>query len=751
MVKNIRYILFALAALIPFYGFGQLNVNTAVTANQLISSLIGNGLTVSNISLNCPAGAYGTFSNGNATNLGINNGILLTTGTAAGVPGANTSASDVSFCSGPVYNDPDLVALDPSAVNDACILEFDIVPKCDSLTIRFVFGSEEYPTYVNSFNDLFGFFITGANPAGGNYTGLNIATLPNGQYVSINNVNNGNTNTGPCVNCAYYVDNTNGTTIQYNGMTTVLTSSVWLVPCTTYHFKIAIADAIDCILDSGVFVDFLQCSTAFSVQQNSSPDQCNSCVGSATVNVTGGIPPYSYQWLPTGGNGATANNLCAGTYSVLVMDQSSCGIPDTEIVNISNVGSLAATVQQVNVSCNGGCNGTLDVTPQGGTAPFTYTWNPNVSNTNSATGLCAGQYVVDVADANGCSSTYTYNITEPAALSLALNGNNNVCAGVSTTINAAPAGGTGPYTVSWSNNLPNGNSATVAPNATTIYTATVTDSAGCTAQQTFTVTVNPSPVANFSTGPADCAPAFVAFTDSSVSATTYSWDFGDPLSGSNTSALQNPTHLYSTAGTYNVSLVVTGPGGCSDTLIIPNAVTVSPQPVAAFTVLNPVVSENDPTVIFTDQSQSGTGCVFYFGDGDSLNTCNFGTIDHAYPGPGTYQAMMIVSDATGCADTISMTIVVENESSFYVPNAFTPNGSGQNDVFYAYGSNIDNFDMLVFDRWGNLLFESHDINKGWDGTYKNQPCEEDVYVWKITYTNSHGEKKKAIGSVSLLK
>lgn len=744
-----RPIALLLLLLCPFVALhAQLNVNTAATANQLIQSLVGNGLTVSNVNLNCPSGAYGTFTNGNTTNLGINSGIILTSGTA----NVGGSASNfASVCNGTSLNDPDLVSLDPLATNDVCILEFDIVPKCDSLQIRFVFGSEEYPVFVNSINDLFGFFVTGPNPAGGNYTGLNIATLPvaGNPYVSINNVNNGNSNTGPCVNCAYYVDNTAGTSIQYDGMTTVLTSSLWMVPCQTYHFKIAIADASDCVYDSGVFVDFLQCSTAFNYTTSSTPDQCNSCTGTATVNMTGGIPPYTYQWLPTGGNSATATNLCAGTYTVLVQDQSSCNIPDTVIITVANQGSLNTQSAQVNATCNGSCDGSITVTPTAGNPPYTYTWTPNISATNTASNLCAGSYTVDVADATGCTSQYTYTITQPAAVTLSLTGNDSICTGNSTTITAAPGGGTGPYTVSWDNSLPNGTSQTVSPNANTLYTATLTDANGCSIQQTFSVTIAPAPTAAFVSGTGDCAPVTVQFTDNSQGAiTSWLWDFGD----GGTSTQQSPVYTYNTPGTYNVSLVVAnGSATCSDTMIINGAVVVDPTPVANISVENANVSELSPDVTFDDLSSGGTSCVLYFGDGDSLNVCNFGSITHTYQTAGTYTAMYVITNAGGCADTIYLTVVVEEETTVYIPNAFTPNGSGNNETFLAYGTKVDQFDMWVFDRWGNLLFHSNDMNKGWDGTYKNNPCQEDEYVWKVIYTDTKGKKHRVIGSVALVR
>ncbi len=752
-MKSVRTFLLLICVFTAGLLNAQLTVNSTVNTNQLIQSLVSSGLAVSNVSLNCPQGSYASFSNGNATNLGINSGIILCTGLTDSIPFPNTTSFDMGVCvnaAGNPFNDPDLIGIDPTAQNDVCILEFDILPKCDSLTIRFVFGSDEYPVFVNSINDIFGFFITGPNPAGGQYTGLNIATIPPNIPVGINSINNGNNNTGPCVNCTYYVDNSTGTTIEFNGLTTVITSSVWLVPCQSYHFKAAIADASDCIYDSGVFIDFIQCSSAFTYATTNTPDICNSCNGTATVNVQGGVGPFTYQWLPSGGNGPTATGLCAGTYSVLITDVVSCGIPDTAVVTIQAQNSVSATSVQVNPTCNGDCNGSLNITPQG-TPPYTYAWSPNISTTNSATGLCAGSYAVLVTDSSGCSSTLNYTITQPAALSLTLNGTPTICSGDTSVINATATGGTGAYTITWDNSLPPGLTQSVNPTATTTYNATLTDSNGCNTTQAYTVNVSPAPQVSFTASPGDCAPATVTFTNITTGATVYGWTFGDPASGlQNVSGSQNPSHTYQAAGSYTVTLVAQSGAGCIDSLSF-GPVVIFAQPTADVISNTTTVNELSPNVVFTDLAIGGTACVFYFGDGDSIVGCNFGNVTHTYPGPGTYTAMQIVTDAGGCSDTTYLTIIVEQETSIYVPNAFTPNGNGENNIFTAYGVNIPQYELLVFNRWGMLIFSSKDINQGWDGTYMTAPCQEDVYVWRINYVDSRGKKQRVMGHVTLIR
>ena len=241
----------------------QLVIDNTMTPEQLVQNiLIGSGVTATNVVFTGNvANAICSFTNGSTTNLGLDNGVILSSGIAG--EAANPASFFASTNNG-AAGDPDLDAL-PGVMgtNDAAILEFDFIPQSDTLTFRYVFGSEEYPEYVNSYNDVFAFFITGPNPAGGSYTNENIALIPGTTLpVSINNVNNGTTNTGPCVNCEYYIDNTGGTTIAYDGFTTVLEAIAILTPCSTYHMKLTIADDLDYIFDSGVFLE----ANSFSAQ-----------------------------------------------------------------------------------------------------------------------------------------------------------------------------------------------------------------------------------------------------------------------------------------------------------------------------------------------------------------------------------------------------------------------------------------------------------------------------------------------------
>lgn len=225
----------------------QFTITPDSNANLLAQKIAGSGLTVFNASLNCGSNAAGTFDY-TGSSIAISKGIILSTGHATDI--ANSGGTFISVNNGNTFSDPDLMAIESQATNDACILECDVIAMYANINVNFIFGSEEYPEYVNSsFNDAFGFFLTGPNPSGGYYSGTNIGTLPNGTPVSINNVNTG-------ANPAFYYDNTTNPNndVVFDGYTVLITSIAPIYADSIYHMKIAIADAGDQAYDSGILI-----------------------------------------------------------------------------------------------------------------------------------------------------------------------------------------------------------------------------------------------------------------------------------------------------------------------------------------------------------------------------------------------------------------------------------------------------------------------------------------------------------------
>ncbi len=248
----------------------QLNVNnTTITPEELVNDiLLGQGVTATNITFNNSAAIAlnpnvqaGFFSNGTSTNIGIPNGVILGSGNVQLAIGPQTGAQTNNTGVVNLTGDPDLNQIMGVTSQNCAILEFDFIPQGNEITFNYVFGSNEYNQYVfSSFNDGFGFFLSGPGilgPFSGN--AANLAVLPGTSTpVTINNVNQGQGGCpapNGCTNCEYFVDNCGGATINYNGFTTVLTATAQVICGETYHIKLAIADASDTILDSGVFLE----------------------------------------------------------------------------------------------------------------------------------------------------------------------------------------------------------------------------------------------------------------------------------------------------------------------------------------------------------------------------------------------------------------------------------------------------------------------------------------------------------------
>ncbi len=307
----------------------------------------------------------------------------------------------------------------------------------------------------------------------------------------------------------------------------------------------------------------------------------------------------------------------------------------------------------------------------------------------------------------------------------------------------------GPNATPQTSNVPDPQNVVWDTSGIFLVTVTVTEN-GCTGTYTDTVIVYPMPTADFAAAYLDgCVPYTVQFSDSSIAGTqiSYLWDFGDGT----TSTAANPVHTYTDTGYFDVSLIITTTNGCIsvDTFSVPNLVHVSPSPIAGFDVTSHSVSIFSPFIGVIDQSVGADSCIVDFGDGFVTTDCN---AMHTYWAYGPYNIMQVVYNEFGCTDTAWVAVEVTPEHRFYIPNTFTPNGDGLNDVFIPVVLGADEYHFMIFDRWGELIFETHDTFVGWDGRYKGNKCQEDVYVWKIKYVNVTNENKETmIGHVNLIR
>ena len=378
---------------------------------------------------------------------------------------------------------------------------------------------------------------------------------------------------------------------------------------------------------------------------------------------------------------------------------------------------------------------------------------------------------VSITDANGCTNTLSGSVVKeilPVPV-LDVIPPQSVCDGKSLGIPGFTCDVPG-STFGWSNttgtNVGFGlsgsgnissfiatNSSTAPLTVTVEYVATSAD--GCISDpETFTVTVNPTPAVSFTTDPVvGCAPVNVTFYNTTVPAgVNCNWDFGD---GSSAMDCGSVIHQYQ-AGTFDVTLTVETAEGCSASETYVDYIIVLPPPVAAFTA-DPIVTDIDnPDIEFTNQSLNADEYLWDFGDHSA--TTGIENPSHTYPIlPGSYHVTLwTYSNGQTCKDSANLVIIVNDVILFYVPNVFTPDGNGVNEGFKpVFVSGFDPYDyhLTIFNRWGEIIFESYNAAYGWSGTYGNRGLVEDgTYVWQIEFKETMSDKKhKHRGHVTILK
>ncbi len=280
----------------------------------------------------------------------------------------------------------------------------------------------------------------------------------------------------------------------------------------------------------------------------------------------------------------------------------------------------------------------------------------------------------------------------------------------------------------------------------------------CTDTATQVITITPPlPTASFIGQGEGCAPLTVSFTNTSLSGLSYQWNFGD----GGTSTADNPTDIYNVPGVYTVSLTAFGIGGGVNTAIKVDSVVVHARANAYF-VLQPdhVIVPSQP--VFT-YNLSANASLYEWDFGDGTTSTDFNPV-HYYQQGGTFDVTLIANNEWNCPDTFTVVGATTGEVSgdLEFPNAFTPNSSGptdgtydprsyENDYFFPKYEGVVKYALEIFNRWGELVFVSNDVRKGWDGWYKGHPCKQDVYVWKCQATFSDGRETVMKGDVTLLR
>lgn len=524
------------------------------------------------------------------------------------------------------------------------------------------------------------------------------------------------------------------------------------------NVSVTLTDANSCQHDTTVTVTS---PGAIVITTTSLPAKCGTNSGSASATATGGTPAaggYTFSWSnaftgqAVSGTAFTDPNLAAATYTVTVTDKNNCTNSATVIVgNLNGVNASIGNV--VPVKCFGNCTGSALAQANGGTGPFAYNWT-NAVTAAANPNLCQGSYTVTITDNNSCTSSATVLITQPAALIVPPPNPVSICAGQSSAIVVNPTGGTTGYTFSWSPGGQTGSSDNVQPVTSTIYTVTVTDANTCQVIINVAVTVNTVPTVTFAADKlSGCAPLCVTFTDGSMAlpdqVNSWSWNFGN----GDVSATQNPNECFKKPGVYTISLLAGTNKGCSASDSIHNMITVFPTPVAAFTTNPSSATVDYPVFSFIDQSTGENSWLWNFGDTSETAVSTIENPSHTYAGQGTYCTKLIVKNADGCVDSTTLCVVVGPDFEFFIPNAFSPNADGLNDIFTGQGIGIKDYEMIIFDRWGNLIFTTYDLNFGWNGTANggDKICQQDVYTYRVTITDVFNKKHLYVGDVTLVK
>ncbi len=781
-----RKALLILLLLLGKGALGQLAVNTTLTPAQLIQNVfLGSGVTVSNITYTGGINSRASFANGNSTNLGLNSGILLCTGNAAQIP--NPASYFMSANLG-LAGDANLNSINNGCLTyDACILQFDFVPLSDTIKFKYVFGSEEYPNYICSqYNDVFAFFVSGQNPSGGNYNNYNIALIPGTNMpVSVNSVNSGipgsGFNSNGCQSLTYsnyFVNNAaiNGAGIAFGGFTRPLVAKCHVVPCQTYHLKMAVADGYNGLYDSGVFLEAnsfssntINVSTSYTdtIMGQYAIEGCSDGIISFTTPApltTNIAINYTISGSATNGldyNTLSGNlNMSAGQDSVgLLIHPLADGLTEgNETLIISfTIGctTLYDTVNimdKVTLSINAGsdttvCTGNaalLSATATGGIAPFSYTWNNGAGSgvPLTVTPSATTTYVVTLTD--HCATTATDNImviVDPVTTVSASALPASVCSGQTSALSAS-----GAVTYAWMPGNLTGNSINVSPASTTTYTVTGSSNAGCTGMATVTLDVTNISVSATATaencGHAD-GTALADATGNCAGSYVYAWSSGQTTASAGSLA----------AGNYTVTVSCSG---CSNTASV--TVNEAPGPDADFIADPMATSITNPNISFADNTAGNISLWSWnLGDGSAETSSSF---SHTYGKTGNYLVTLTVTDAYGCSDSVSKTIIVNDFYTLYIPNAFTPNGDRVNDVFAPSGTNVDaeHFEMTIFNRWGSVVFNTRKWTgnscEGWNGSINNSGTYEKavtgVYVYRIHAGNQYEGFKDYLGGVTLI-
>jgi gliding motility-associated-like protein len=484
-----------------------------------------------------------------------------------------------------------------------------------------------------------------------------------------------------------------------------------------------------------------------------------------TTNESTRFVPSGIEWFLGGtlvgvGDTIQVNPLVVSTYTAQVTLCSGQTFTDDVVVAIGNVN---ITTSKEDVSCFGFDDGEITVNPVGSNFPVSVDLVDasgqlievinNVNGVVTFDGLVAGDYTATVTDAVGCETSLDVTLTQPTQLEISGGHRDILCTGDNNGIAYAIAsGGTTPYTLQWSDQLLQ-NTDTITNLGPGPYKITITDFLGCVVDTTMIV-VQPLPLSlSFVVGADTCLRqdgAIRTQTQGGTKPYTYIWNSITDSIFYEVNNLENWNYIsHLPTGDYTVVVVDSNACEIERTANVPMIV----PPMAAFSSISKPEELTNPEVEFFNESLASETYEWHFGDGGISNALN---PQHAYDAPGTFLVMLIAYNEPryGCSDTTFRYMEVNPFFTFYIPNSFTPDGDGLNDEFKPVGENFEyeSYNMQIYDRWGGLMWQTDNPNRGWDGIDPGslEVVKNGTYIYIFTMKKFNTFEPKVItGSVSL--
>jgi len=741
-MKKILLLLGLFSTILTTTTQAQITVQDNQSALSLAQSLTGQGVVVLNPTLNCTGIANGKFVSNN-TVLGIDSGIVLTSGRAmsiAGAIGISGPTSSFPSTSNNAPGDPDLTTLINSntggniPTNDACILEFSFIPAGDTIKFDYVFGSEEYDgnngNYNCGINDVFGFFISGPGiPAP-----RNIALVPGttNVMVGVSTVNNGNgafagsscylntNNLGPYTQFFNDIYAANNMDITYNGLTDVFTAYSNVIPCDTYHLKLAIADCSDYAWDSGVF---LKAGSLNSVGIKLTPESTSGANTDVAHCIRGCKSGHISFFRPT----AKPEPL---TIHYLVQGTAVNGVDYQPIIDSIVIPSNQNTAELV-ITPN------LIQYPSGPKSVVIKALSPYNCGTSSL------PTIVDSATLWIYDSLYVAIPSQ--VLTTCPNTEVTITADIDPTLN-----------FTWSpmalipDPLPLGLTIHPKPVVSTTYKITVSQPgapATCpTVSRNYLANVEPVPqIVLASHDTTVCLSDSVEITvRANPNGLNYSYNWSPATNLRNNNSGVNM--FFAPVGDYKYVITATTPvAHCSNK----DSFNIHVVPPFKFQSVTP----KDTTIKYGDRIKLSSQSEAIYWYWDPITYLDDPTVREPWATPlQNMNYTLIGINQYGCRDTALVKINIVYDPNTGMPNAFSPNGDGLNDVFKIANIQFEKMtEFKIFNRLGQCVYNGTDPLKGWDGTYNNKPAASDTYFYIVKLTLPGGVQKVYKGDVILIR